>query len=244
MCADDTVLFWFGKNVESITKILNDELDQVNTWLRENSLFMNRTAKTESMLFGTCARLSSATSFNIVLNGYAITHAFEFKYLGIMLDERLTWNTRIKYTIFRAGKRAAMLGRIRNNLTIYCAKVIYEFYIRPIAKYADTVWAFCGQGNINQLEKLQRRAVRIMGKADSSDKTMEDLKWDKLESRGDLHVLQLVLKVMKGRCPQFLQDYFTFNRDVVPRPTRQWQITYTRSADGICQTITFIIMAA
>ena len=51
-----------------IQETLNEELELIGTWLRDNSLFLN-TSKTESMLFGTHAKLSRATDFSIMING-------------------------------------------------------------------------------------------------------------------------------------------------------------------------------
>ena len=45
--------------------------------------------------------------------------------------------------------------------------------------------------------------------------------WDTLEDRRNKHVFKLVKKCIKKNVPQFLQNYFVFNRDVVPRKTRQ-----------------------
>jgi hypothetical protein len=50
---------------------------------------------------------------------------------------------------------------------------------------------------------------------------MESLRWDSLESRRDVHVLKLVKKCILGKCPQFLNNYFVFNRDISSRITRQ-----------------------
>ena len=68
---------------------------------------------------------------------------------------------------------------------------------------------------------MQRRAARIVTKLNSSDKAMDSLKWSPLEARRNYHVFKLVKKSINGRCPQFLKNYFTFNRDIVSRNTRQ-----------------------
>jgi hypothetical protein len=75
MYADDTVLFCSGSDVSTIEKILNDELNLIADWLRENSLFVNVT-KTESMLFGTAARLKNVDRFQIQIHGHTIQRVF------------------------------------------------------------------------------------------------------------------------------------------------------------------------
>ena len=77
-------------------------------------------------------------NFNVTLGNYAIKRTLEFRYLGIVLDECLSWNVHVEYTVDRAGKRLGMLYRIRGNIATYCADLIYKSYIRPItAEYAD-----------------------------------------------------------------------------------------------------------
>ena len=92
---------------------------------------------TEAMLFGTHARLSDAV-FGMTFKGQLIKRVFEFKYFGVAFDKHTSWNSRVKYVLFRARKRLGMLGRIRRNLTSECANSIYTAYIRPIMDYCDT----------------------------------------------------------------------------------------------------------
>ena len=39
-----------------------------------------------------------------------IKRVFHFTYLGIVFDDRLSWNEQIKYLISKAGKRVGMLA--------------------------------------------------------------------------------------------------------------------------------------
>ena len=80
MYADDTVIFCTGRQASTIEATLNRELNQIESWLRENNLFINVT-KTESMIFGTSQRLANIDSFSININGSPIKRVSEFKYL-------------------------------------------------------------------------------------------------------------------------------------------------------------------
>ena len=71
------------------------------------------------------------------------------------------------------------------------------------------------------LERLQRRAARIIMKKSSSDEALKSLTYDILEVRRDKHVYNLVRKCIAGRSPQFFKNYFTYNKDIVKRSTRQ-----------------------
>ena len=115
MYADDTVLFYFGKVAATIEKSLKEDLDLIGSWLYDNSLFLNA-LKTEAMLFGTHARLSDADFAGVTFKGRPIMRVFEFRYLGVVFDEHISWNSHVKYVLSRAGKRLGMRGHIRGNL--------------------------------------------------------------------------------------------------------------------------------
>ncbi len=215
MYADDTVLFYPDSVIQ---QKLIDDLELIGTWLLDNGLFVN-TSKTESMLFGTHARLSRVDEFAIFMDGCLIKRMYEFKYLGVVFDECITWKSHSKYILSRAGKRLGMLGRIRNDLKPHCANIVYVSFIRLILEYCDTVWDRCG--NASSLEKLQRRAARIVSRIPESDKAMNMLKWPSLQSRRDDNIFKSVNKCIQGRCPQLFKNYFTFNSSVHSIVTRQ-----------------------
>ena len=109
MYADDTVLFFANPDISVIQEKLNDDLSLMGTWLRDNCLFLN-TSKTESMVFGTHARLARVCEFNITINGCPIKRVTKFRYLGILFDECITWKTHVQSILSKAGKRVGMLG--------------------------------------------------------------------------------------------------------------------------------------
>ena len=74
--------------------------------------------------------------------------------------------------------------------------------------------------NTDKLEKLQRRAVRIIMHLGSSEKALNFLGYVTLEKRRKSHVCNLVKKCLSNRCPQFFMNYFNYNRDILPRKTR------------------------
>ena len=96
----------------------------------------------------------------------------------------------------------------------------------PIFDYSDAVWTCCNKTDADCLERLQRRAARIVCKSNCSDVALEHLQWSALADRRDMHVYKLVNKCLKENVPQFLINYFTFNRDRVSRRTRQSNLLY------------------
>ena len=58
-------------------------------------------------------------------------------------------------------------------------------------------------------------------KSNSSDKSLEYLKYESLSDKREKHVLVLVKKVLKNICPQSFINYFNLNKDCIERTTRQ-----------------------
>ena len=177
---------------------------------------------TEAMLFGTSQRLAKVDQFSVRFNGSAIKRVTEFKYLGVIFDEQLSWNEHVKELVSKAGRRVALLGRVRCYITTQSANAIFLSMIRPILEYCAGVWGICGEVNSGTLETLQKRVGRIVIKTSSSDTVMKALKWPSLRSgRRNEHILKLLRKCIHGRCPQCFKNYFVFNKDICTRSTRQ-----------------------
>ena len=84
--------------------------------------------------------------------------------------------------------------------------------------------------NSGVLETLQKRVERNVIKTSSSDIAMKALKWPSLRSgRRDEHILKLVRKCIHGRCPQYFENYFVFNKDICARSTRQSNLLHLRA---------------
>ena len=218
--ADDAVLFSSAKDAQTIEQALNYDLSVISDWISQNHLFLNK-EKTEVVLFGTSQKLATVEEFRISIGRHQLKRVSEFKYLGVVLDETLSWKAHTRYATSKAGKKVGMLGRLRKHLTSHAANSIYQAHILPVLEYCDTVWAGCNKQDSDGLERLQRRAARIVMHSKDSDFSMKTLKWETLLERRQKHILSLVNKCLKKKVPQFLMDIFKFNREIISRSTRQ-----------------------
>ena len=74
---------------------VNSELEKVNTWLKLNKLSIN-VNKSKCMFF-TKRRHLTSLQFSINNTSRSIDVVQHFNYLGIMLDENMSWKTHIGY---------------------------------------------------------------------------------------------------------------------------------------------------
>ena len=97
--------------------------------------------------------------------------------------------------------------------------MIFQFMVLPVLDYCDAVWHEFGQGNRDKIERLQRRAVRIIyfkaASKLSTDQIMTKLGSEPLYYRSRTHILRFVNECFANRVPRYLFNYFNLrNRDI------------------------------
>ena len=78
-----------------------------------------------------------------------------FKYLGVIVDESLSWNSHISYVVSRAYPKLKLMNRILSFLDPTTLLKIYKAPILPILDYGCILWESCSKKNSDFLERLQ-----------------------------------------------------------------------------------------
>ena len=124
MFADDTNMFIQGKNISELENIMNEEIKKKVTWLYANMLSLN-IDKTYCMLFTDSKRHSNRV-VNIYINGSHIETAFETKFLGVILDNKLSRKSHIDYISLKIAKGIGIVKKAKfcftkkTLLSLYC----------------------------------------------------------------------------------------------------------------------------
>ena len=93
MYADDTTIYFNLEDFDPrrMESEINNELERVNIWLKLNKLSLN-IKKTKLMIFG--RKQKKIKEINVSIDNVQIERVHIFNFLGIMLDESLTWTAR------------------------------------------------------------------------------------------------------------------------------------------------------
>ena len=102
--ADDTVLYFASKSVSEIQAQLTSGLTNVLSWLHANFLILNL-EKTKIMLVGTHPRTAEADDLVIEISNTRLERVHKFKYLGVLLDNTLSWGPPRQYPILEGPRR-------------------------------------------------------------------------------------------------------------------------------------------
>ena len=90
----------------------------------------------------------------------------------------------------------------------------YTGLVDPHFRYCCAVWGVCGLAEIQQLQKLQNRAARIItgSNYDAPSKPLiKDLGWKTIEDLIQYELQIIVYKSRNGLAPQYLNNMFVAN---------------------------------
>ena len=113
--ADDTALVFSSNNTTSLSLNMNTELCTIDRWFRANKLTINAD-KTYSMLIRNPHSFRGSNELLIVLKYAEIQQTTDFKYLGVIIDEYLTFNKHVKKLKGKIAQRTGLLWRIRKYI--------------------------------------------------------------------------------------------------------------------------------
>ena len=164
MYADDTVIYVSDTDVFKIETYLNQDLEKISQYFRENELIMNlKKGKSEVMLFGTAKRLKlHGKSLNVEYQGKQITFVSKYKYLGTVIDSHLNMSDEFNLTYKKASSRLRLLQRLRNYLTVESSRNIYLMMIAPLLTYSSTHRIPFTNTQSQKLRSLDKRASSII----------------------------------------------------------------------------------
>jgi len=140
MYADDTVLYFTSLSSSEINKVVQEDLNGVAKWIECNKLILNH-SKTKTMLFGSRQNLAKSPNFCIQLHGKILEKVPKFSYLGVFLDETLSWKNYVEYVSSKVSSRLGLLSRIRAHvealifLTLEAWKLLNKYIPQSCSRY-------------------------------------------------------------------------------------------------------------
>ena len=156
--ADDTNLLFSSTTSKKIHKVINNELKLLFDWLCANRLSLN-VAKTEFIIFRP-PRKKLEKRIYLTLNGVKLYESPKIKYLGIILDNRLTWKHHIHELSKKLNRAVGMIYKIRDNCTRSVLRSLYFSLFNSHLSYGIPVWGKSIYSH--KLLLIQKKIVRAI----------------------------------------------------------------------------------
>ena len=151
--ADDTNLFISHTDPDFLINTLNCELDKLSNWFSANRLSLNLT-KTNFMEFKPRQKKHSS-NFSVVINERTIAQVNETVFLGVVLDENLTWKSHISSLAIKISKSIGIIFRSSFFLSTSSLRMLYNSMILPYLNYCNLVWGSAYKSNLQRIVILQ-----------------------------------------------------------------------------------------
>ena len=220
--ADDTNIYLEADDIDSLTRVINKELCKVKSWLDCNKLALN-IDKTNFVLFHS-PRKKLPDVIDIKLGKENISRSKYVKFLGILLDEHLTWKYHISELHKKLTRTCGIFFKIRHYIPLQPLLSLYNSLFSSFLNYGITAWGLTYDTYLKPLYLLQKKILRCISFshfAASSSKIFNSLKILKLEDVIHLNILTFVYKALNKVSPACFHTYFTPHSSVHRIVTRQ-----------------------
>lgn len=207
MYADDAVVYVRGRSVQSFSDELTKHLQNVAVWSQNAGLTLN-VKKTMSICFASRFK-SIPDELNLWINGQKIQQVSEVKYLGLILDSQLKFDSHIK-KICRVAKANLYTFRlIRDCLPFHAAHTFMHAMIFSHISYCICTWSQATVTTIKPVQMIYNRAVKILDKKPIRSHHCISLRKLNILSFANFikfSLLKLMHKCLNHQAPQVLSD--------------------------------------
>ena len=153
--ADDTNLLLHDKDLQNLMSNANTEIQKISDWLKVNKLSLN-IKKTHYILFHSRQRKLTQKP-ELKIDNCPIENVTSTKFLGIIINENLSWSNHISVLSNKISKNIGILRAMSQKLPVSALHMLYNTLIYPYLQYCNIAWASCSNINTNNLFVLQKK---------------------------------------------------------------------------------------
>ena len=162
--ADDTTLLYSHKNLKFLKYALEHDMALLSEWYKANKLSLN-VHKTVLLKFWPEGR-----SFDINIEGVPLVNEHHVKFLGIWLDDCLTWKEHSNTVLNRVKVNQKLLTNAKHMLDEKSLMTVYNAHIYSHLSYCLVVWgSMLNAESRDKLYKAQKVCIRIIAKLKPRD---------------------------------------------------------------------------
>ena len=148
----------------------------------------------------------------------------ETKFLVVIIDNKLTWKSHIQNTVKKLSKGVGIIVKARHYLNKNALINMYHSLMYPYMTYCNHIWGCSAASNLNRMEVLQKKVLRIICSMKPRDSCAS--KYSELVMMGFLDInVYMISKFMfcvcKSEVPSIFGTNFQANSEDHSHFTRQ-----------------------
>ena len=161
------------------------------------------------MVFGNC-KLNN--KIQIQINRSQIERVKEIKFLGVIIEEKISWKPHIKHIQTKLSRSISILAKAKQFLNSKSLLILYNSIVLPYLSYCSEVWGNTYRSSLHPLCILQKRAMRIIHKTGYQEHTNQLFLHSKSFKFMDLisfKTAQIMFKAKNNSLPGHIQGIFS-----------------------------------
>ena len=136
--ADDTNIFYSHKDQNYLMEIVNTELKKLSSWFQANKPSIN-IKKSNFILFKT-KQNRRTLDLHFSINENEIDRVHEVLFLGVILDEHLSWKPQIQNVARKISKSIGIICKSSFYLNKNSLCTLYYSLVYPYLHYCASIW--------------------------------------------------------------------------------------------------------
>ena len=229
--ADDTNIYYESKDLKVLEKTVNEELKKLSLWLNLNRLALN-VGKTNFVIFRSCQKVPNH-NVTLLMNKKALQQKDHVKYLGVLLDQHLSWKYQIKSVALKVSRGLGIISKLKPFLKDKLIRTIYFSVVYSHLYYGIQAWGSADPTTLNKLVILQNKAVRILsgkqyfqiygqepGPLPSSEPLYKKLEILKIHDIYELSISNFVYSTLTFDSPAIFDNWFQYAHEIHDHTTR------------------------
>ena len=162
--------------------------------------------KTKFMVFHPTQKDITGLVPTLEINGIEIERVSEFKNLGVIIDENLSWKSQTNILSNKMSQYAGILNKIKKYLPLYVMRSLSFSMVGSALNYGLLTWGFI----CSRLTKIQKRVIRTITCSKYNAHTeplLKALYILKIEDTLKLNTLKFYYKYTHDTLPSYFYTY-------------------------------------
>ena len=154
---------------------------------------------------------------NILIDGNKIEEVKKTTFLGVIIDNKLSWKDRGAHVVGKVSRGLGMIIKARNYLNKKGLITLCYSFVYPYLSYCNHIWGNIYQRNLRQLCVSQNTIMRVIAGVKLRESAMplyESICIMKLNDINKYLIARFMYKYCVGMVPQLFPSYFVRNYDV------------------------------
>ena len=161
----------------------------------------------------------------IEINNITISRVTIVRFLGVILDEKMSWKDHINYISKKISNCIAIVFKLKNIVSKDTLTSLYYTLAYPYFTCCNVVWGNIFKTYMSPLMILQKRIIRILSgnvsRLDHIEPLFKEQDISKFNVLHQYQIAEFMFNFIKGDISEVFNDMFMYNSDVHHYNTRQ-----------------------